>query len=253
MCLEYLVAVISYVIAKNLKSDNIVCCARDGYYIQYAINILNPNCKCTYVYANRMLRWNYELSSTTIFNHKYAFVNNTIIPKLLELYNIKNYYKEYKQLYKCCKQFKENYKKYINNLNIDNCLLIDLTSFHHSSSKLLNRFINIKEEYYFISNSNGFIKVNDTNLKTIQKIRFLECLFTSHSDPCWNYTNKPLYFKDDVKIKLNKDVIIDYVVKFNKENRIFTKFKIIRLIIQAFKQYGKFFESIDKNYIDTHV
>lgn len=253
MELEYLVAVISYSIAKNLNSNNIVCCARDGYYIQKAIQIINRNSKCTYVYANRMLRWNYELSSSTIFNRKYAFVNNTIIPKLMELYKIKNYYKEYKKIYTYCKQFKENYKKYINTLNIDNCLLVDLTSFNHSSSILLKHFINIKKEYYFISNSNGFIKVNDTNTRTIQKIRFLECLFTSHSDSCWNYTDRPLYFKDDVKMYLNEDMIADYIVKLNKENHIFTKFKIIRLILQAFTKYGTFFKSIDKNYIDTHV
>ena len=65
-------------------------------------------------------------------------------------------------------------------------------------------------------------------------------MFTSHSDPRWNYTDKPLYFKDDVKMYLNEDIIIDYIVKLNKENHVFSKFKIIRLILQAFTKYGTF-------------
>ena len=235
------------IIKENIKE--VLFVARDGYSLKKVFDIIKPEyIKTHYIYAPRIIYYLITLDFSMHFKY-YPIESFEVIKSVLEYYKDKDEYLQKNtpninsaiqgyefildniEIYKnLTKQEYQNYKEYINSINIngDKIATVDTFSIFLSSQKLMSLFLG-KENvigYYWFFIKNTYLNNKDYNINSFQKDYehkffdwdIMEFLITSAEPTIKNIIDsKPLYYTpnkyEQKRIKIYKYIsegIIDF-------------------------------------------
>ena len=211
-------------IVDNISSTPATDClfiARDGFTLSKVFSLFDEvkNIKNHYIFAPRFVRilgMNEGLENDSYFNYfKNAILEHfTEYKSLLSSENNPNVFLEKNDVKQYCSSILNEYKKYLNNVNLkgDKVYIVDLGSNSASSQKLLSTLLpeKILAGFYFALNKKANVPsfVYDDSKTPLIFEEFIEFLITEPCGPAVAFNDaKPIFKELEINDKKNNEAI----------------------------------------------